>query len=173
MIEKNGPGGVVSDVANGYLGDVGGMAAVLAVILLSITSGDTAFRSARLTVGDYWQKENQSLKKRLLISAVVLSGGIAMSFFDLTTIWTYFGWANQCLATITLWTATFYLKKQDKCFWLTLVPAGFMSSICVAYILYDKIGFRLPLSWSAPIGITVAVMLVIWFLVVHKKTNKA
>jgi len=169
MIAKDGPGGVVSDVANGYLGEIGGMAAVLAVIILSITSGDTAFRSARLTVGDYWQKENQSLKKRLLISIVVLSGGIAMSFFDLTTIWTYFGWANQCLATITLWMATFYLKKEKKCFWLTLVPAGFMSSISVTYILYDKIGFRLPLHLSVIIGVLTAVVLVVWFLLTLKK----
>ena len=162
-IMQSGPGGVVSEVSKGFLGDVGGMLAILAVVVLSITSGDTAFRSARLTIGDYWLKENQTIKKRLLISVVVLSGGIAMSFFNLTTIWTYFGWANQCLATITLWMATFYLKKHNKTFGITLIPAGFMTSICVTYILYDKIGFRLPLDWSESIGIVVAFVLVILF----------
>ena len=168
-IMASGPGGVVSEVSKGFLGDVGGMLAILAVVILSITSGDTAFRSARLTIGDYWLKENQTIKKRLLISVVVLSGGIAMSFFNLTTIWTYFGWANQCLATITLWMATFYLKKHNKCFWLTLVPAGFITSICTAYILYDKIGFRLPLVWSESVGIVVALLLVGLFIIKARK----
>ena len=168
-IMQSGPGGVVSEVSKGFLGDIGGMLAILAVVILSITSGDTAFRSARLTIGDYWLKENQTIKKRLLISIIVLSGGIAMSFFNLTTIWTYFGWANQCLATITLWMATFYLKKHNKCFWLTLIPAGFITSICTAYILYDKIGFRLPLIWSESIGIIVALILVILFIYKTKR----
>ena len=169
VISQSGPGGVVSGVAKGYLGHIGGILAVLSVVLLSITSGDTAFRSARLTIGDYWKKENKSLKKRLAISAVVLSGGIAMSFFDLTTIWMYFGWANQCLATITLWMATFYLYREHKCFWLTIFPAGFMTSVCATYIMYDKIGFRLPLNWSISVGAIVAVILVAWFIIKHKK----
>ena len=92
-----------------------------------------------------------------------------MSFFDLTTIWLYFGWANQCLATITLWMATFYLYKQRKCFWLTLLPAGFMTSVCVTYIMYDKIGFRLPLDWSIIVGAIMAVIAVVWFVIKHKK----
>ena len=169
VIMQSGPGGVVSGVAKGYLGHIGGMLAVLSVVLLSITSGDTAFRSARLTIGDYWQKDSKTLRKRLTISAVVLSGGIAMSFFDVTTIWMYFGWANQCLATITLWMATFYLYKEHKNFWLTLLPAGFMTSVCITYIMYDKIGFRLPLEWSICIGVVVAIILVVWFIFKHKK----
>ncbi|MBP5353314.1 MAG: carbon starvation protein A [Alphaproteobacteria bacterium] len=168
VIVQSGPGGVVSDVAKGYLGTIGGVLAVLSVVLLSITSGDTAFRSARLTIGDYWQKENKSLKKRLLISATVLSGGIAMSFFDLTTIWVYFGFANQLLATVTLWMATFYLHKNQKCFWLTLIPAGFMTSVCTTYIFYDKIGFGLPFNVSVIIGVTVAILLPVIFWIKHR-----
>ncbi|MBO6280907.1 MAG: carbon starvation protein A [Alphaproteobacteria bacterium] len=171
-INHSGPGGVVSEVSKGFLGNVGGMFAIIAVILLSITSGDTAFRSARLTIADYWLKDNQTLKKRILISIFVLSGGIAMSFFDLTVIWTYFGWANQSLATVTLWMATFYLEKHKKCYWLTLVPAGFITSVCVTYILYDKIGFRLPLSLSTAIGTVVAVLCVVSFIFKHYKTHK-
>ena len=169
VIEQSGPGGVVSGVANGYLGTVGGMLAVLSVVLLSITSGDTAFRSARLTIGDYWQKENTSLKKRLSISVVVLSAGIALSFFDLTTIWVYFGWTNQLLATITLWMATFYLYREHKFYWLTLLPAGFMTSVCTTYIMYDKIGFNLPLNLSVIVGAIVSLVLVVSFAIVHRK----
>lgn len=169
VITQSGPGGVVSGVANGYLGVIGGMLAVLSVVLLSITSGDTAFRSARLTIGDYWLKDNTSLKKRLSISVVVLSAGIALSFFDLTTIWVYFGWTNQLLATVTLWMATFYLYCEHKFYWLTLVPAGFMTSVCTTYIMYDKIGFNLPLDLSAIVGAIVALLLVITFVLVHRK----
>lgn len=169
VVVASGPGGVVSDVANGYLGHIGGMLAVLAVVLLSITSGDTAFRSARLTIGDYWTRGKKSFAKRMIISVFVLSGGIAMSFFDLTTIWTYFGWANQCLATITLWMASFYLYSKGKRYWLTLLPAGFMTVVCVTYIMYDKIGFRLPLNWSIIAGVIAAVTAVIWFVVGHRK----
>lgn len=169
VIKQSGPGGVVSDVANGYLGNIGGILAVMAVVLLSITSGDTAFRSARLTIGDYWKKENKTLKKRLLISTIVLSGGIAMSFFNLTTIWTYFGWANQCLATITLWMATFYLYQKKKAFWITLLPAGFMTSVCLTYIMYDKIGFRLPLNISISVGVSIAIVMVCWFVLKHRR----
>lgn len=169
VIEAAGPGGVVSGVANGYLGTVGGILAIMSVVMLSITSGDTAFRSARLAIGDYWKKEDKSLKKRLLISVVVLSGGIAMSFFDLTTIWTYFGWSNQLLATITLWMATFYLYRENRCFWLTLLPAGFMTSVCVTYILYDKIGFRLPLDVSVYAGSGAAICLMVSFIIRHRR----
>lgn len=166
-ILQSGPGGVVSDVATGYLGNIGGMFAVISVILLSITSGDTAFRSARLTIGDYWQKENKSLKKRLLISLAVLSGGIALSFLDLTKIWLYFGWANQLLATVTLWMSTFYLYRKNKCYWLTLLPAGFMTAVCTTYILFDKIGFRLSLDLSLFFGILLAIVMMVCFIIKH------
>jgi len=166
-ILRSGPGGVVSEIAQGFLGNFGGMCAVLAVVILSITSGDTAFRSARLTLGDYWLKKDNTMQKRLLISVLVLGGGIAMSFFDLTVIWTYFGWANQCLATVTLWMATFYLWKHKKFFWITLLPAGFMTSICITYILYDKIGFRLPLNLATIIGVCIALIFIGCFLWKH------
>ena len=169
IISQSGPGGVVSDVANGYLGNIGGIFAVLSVILLSVTSGDTAFRSARLTIGDYWQKDSKSLKKRLLISVVVLSGGIALSFLDLTTVWLYFGWANQLLATITLWMATFYLYREKRYYVITLLPAGFMTAICTAYILQDKIGLRMPSDISNISGAILAVLLVVIFVCYHKK----
>ena len=169
VIQNAGPGGVVTGVANGYLGGIGGALAIMSVVILSITSGDTAFRSARLAIADYWRKEDKTLKKRLIISACVLSGGIAMSFFDLTTIWTYFGWANQLLATITLWMATFYLYREKKWFWLTLLPAGFMTAVCTTYIMFDKIGFRLPLNVSTICGVATGLILVVCFIFKHRK----
>lgn len=109
------------------------------------------------------------MKKHLSISVVVLSAGIALSFFDLTTIWVYFGWTNQLLAIITLWMATLYLYREHKFYWLTLLPAGFMTSVCTTYIMYDKIGFNLPLDLSVIAGASVAVLLVANFAIVHRK----
>ena len=173
VIAASGPGGVVSDVANGYLGRVGGIFAVLAVVLLSVTSGDTAFRSARLAVGDYWNKGEKSFAERMTISVLVLSGGIAISFFDLTALWTYFGWANQCLAVVTLWTASFYLRQNGKRFWIALLPAGFMSTVCVTYIMYDKIGFGLPWKASVAAGIAVSLTAMICFVLFKGKNKKS
>ncbi|MBE6452951.1 MAG: carbon starvation protein A [Alphaproteobacteria bacterium] len=166
-IAQKGPGGVVSEVANSYLGNIGGILAVLAVVLLSITSGDTAFRSARLTIGDYIK--NKGLFSRLIISIVVLSGGIALSFFNLTTIWTYFGWANQCLAMIALWMACCYLKVQKRNYWIVLLPAVFMTSVCVTYILHDKIGLSLPLNSSIIIAVITSLLFMVGFVIRKKK----
>ncbi|MBQ9235327.1 MAG: carbon starvation protein A [Alphaproteobacteria bacterium] len=164
------PGGVVQAVSQSYLGPIGGTLAVLSVVLLSITSGDTAFRSARLTIGDYVLSK-PTLTKRLIISALVLAGGIALSFFDLTTIWTYFGWSNQCLAAFSLWTASFYLSKMHKCPLITLLPATFMSAVCLTYIMYDKIGFGLSLTASSVIGSALALLAATAFLLAkHKKS---
>lgn len=168
-ITNDGPGGVVSQIADGLLGSIGGTFAVLSVIILSITSGDTAFRSARLTIGDYWMKNKKGLSKRMIISTLVLSGGISLSFFDLTVIWTYFGWANQCLAALTLWTACFYLHYHHKPYWLTLIPAWFISAVCISYIMYDKIGFHLSASLSEWTGIICSTILVITFIVFKSK----
>ncbi len=171
-IQSAGPGGVVSEISQNYLGHVGGILAVISVIILSITSGDTAFRSARLTISDYLLKNKTSLSHRLLISACVLSGGIALSFFDLTVIWTYFGWANQTVATIVLWTASFYLRRNQRFYWITLLPAGFMTAVCITYIMYDKIGFRLPISWSSIVGCIVAATCMIAFVVKANRSKK-
>ncbi len=162
-VNNAGPGGVVSEVSQGLLGSIGGSLAILAVVILSITSGDTAFRSARLTIGDYVLVKND-LKKRLLISVLVLSGGIALSMFDLTTIWTYFGWSNQCLATIVLWTASVYLWRNKRCYAITLLPAMFMTAVCVTYIMYDKIGLRLSIDLSCFVGTTIALLAGFFFM---------
>ena len=162
-INLSGPGNVVSEISRSFLGDLGGSLAVLAVVILSITSGDTAFRSARLTVGDYLL-EKPNFVKRLFISILVLGGGVLLSFFDLTTIWMYFGWSNQCLATIVLWTASVYLRKNKRCYVITLLPAMFMSMVCVSYIMYDKIGLNLDINLSCLIGVITGLILGFLFM---------
>lgn len=171
-IKVVGPGGVVAEISKNYLGEIGGILAVMSVIILSVTSGDTAFRSARLTVSDYLLTTKKSFLNRIIISILILSGGVALSFFDLTVIWTYFGWANQCLATIVLWTASFYLLRNHKFYWITLLPGGFMTAVCTTYILYDKIGFSLPITTSTYIGCAFACICLLMFIGYAQKTTK-
>lgn len=132
-IAAGGPGAVVSAISKTYLGEVGSILTVISVVVLSITSGDTAFRSARLNLSDCFNISQSKFSRRILLSVFVLSGGIVLSMFDLTTIWSYFGWANQILASLTLWFCTMYLYKNNKFYYITLIPAIFITSVCVAW----------------------------------------
>lgn len=153
VIDVSGPGGVISEISNTYFGKFGGILTVLSVVFLSITSGDTAFRSARLTIADSF-KFNQGKKlNRLILSSLVLGTGIFLSTIDISELWKYFGWANQTLATIMLWTITVYLKRKKRNYFITLFPALFMTTVCVSYILYMKIGFSLALNTSVICGV--------------------
>lgn len=135
VIEKGGPGLAVSEIAKSYLGEWGAVAVVFSVVLLSITTGDTAFRAARLNISDAFKISQVKLSSRLILSLFVLGGGIALSLFNLTTIWSYFGWANQFLACIILWFCTIYLYKQKRFFYITLIPALFISAVCVTWVV--------------------------------------
>ncbi len=153
-IQKGGPGHVVSEIASNFLGSFGGLLTILSVVILSITSGDTAFRSARLTFADFLKYPQSKIKNRLILSILILSGGILLCFFDLTNIWTYFGWANQVLATLTLWICSLYLARKKKFYWITLLPALFMTAVCTTYISNEKIGFNMPIITAQWIGIS-------------------
>lgn len=172
-INSLGQGGVVSDIAVGLLGKIGGTLTVLSIVILSITSGDTAFRSIRLTIADFAKINQLKIKNRLLLSAVILSLGIFLSRFNLTTLWQYFGWANQALSSLVLWTLTYYLAKKNKFYLITLVPAIFMTAVVVSYIFQVKIGFSFPEHISNTIGIVASLLFLVLFIFVKKtKYNK-
>ena len=145
------------------LSTVGSILTVLSIVVLSITSGDTAFRSARLTLAECFKIPQNQFNKRLIISILVLSAGIVLSFFNLTKLWTYFGWANQCMATITLWVCTIYLAQKQKLYWITLIPASFMSVVCISYILNQKIGLGLSLNSAVLISLLLTALMNIVF----------
>ncbi len=151
---------VVTKVSQSWLGVLGGILAILGVVAAPITSGDTAFRSARLIIADFLHLEQRSMRKRLYIAVplFVLSGlllwyNIADSN-GFNVIWRYFGWANQTLSVFMFWTATVYLvrNKGGLYYLITLIPGLFMTSVCVTFILVDKIGLGLPqilIPWIA------------------------
>jgi len=165
---------VVTKVSKAWLGIVGGILAILGVVAAPITSGDTAFRSARLIVGEYFNLDQKVIRNRLLVGIPLFALAILLLWYNVAdengfnTIWRYFGWANQTLACFTLWCATVWLtiRKVDKLYYLiTLIPACFMTAVTTTYICVDKIGFHMPLSWIPYIAISIFVICVIFYYV--------
>ncbi|MFD3157495.1 carbon starvation protein A [Haloimpatiens sp. FM7330] len=137
---------VVNIVCNTWLGRIGGALAVLGVVACPITSGDTAFRSARLTVADMAKLKQGPIKNRFLISIPLFAVGFILTKVPFDIVWRYFGWANQTLATIVLWAAAMFLANQKKNFWIAAIPATFMTAVCISYIAMAKIGFNLSIN---------------------------
>ena len=157
---------VVVKVSEGWLGILGGILAILGVVAAPITSGDTAFRSARLIVADFLHLPQKPIRNRLIISIPLFILASFLLWYNIAdedgfnVIWRYFGWANQTLAVFMLWTATAYLVKYrgGMSFMLTLLPAAFMTAVCVTYLCVAKIGLNLPVTWNWYIGISTFVL---------------
>ena len=132
---------VVNNISVELLGVFGGALAVLGVVVLPVTSGDTAFRSARLVLADWFHIEQKSIKGRLMLCipvlgiGAILGVGNALGKIDYTIIWRYFSWTNQTLAMIVLWAASMYLFYEKKNYWITAVPATFMSAVSITYFM--------------------------------------
>ena len=164
---------VVSEVSNTLLGaGFGGTLAILGVVVLPITSGDTAFRSARLTIADIFKTSQASVTSRLMIAVPLFLIGAVLSQVNFNIIWRYFGWANQTLAMFMLWTAAVYLGRRGKFHWICSLPATFMTAVCTTYLCYDKIGFGLPYDTANMIGIGSAVVCFIFFMVKGSNMSK-
>ena len=131
----------IYDVCSKTMGGVGIALAMIGVVVCPITSGDTAFRSARLTLADWFKIDQDSYGNRLKLCIPVLGVGAflgignALGFINYTVIWRYFSWTNQTLAMIVLWAASMYLFKEKKNYWITAVPATFMSAVSATYFV--------------------------------------
>lgn len=160
---------VVNIVCNTMLGKVGGILAVFGVVAAPITSGDTCFRSARLTIADSYNINQSKLLKRLLVTIPIFAIAILLTTINFATIWRYFGWSNQVLATVVLWAAAVYMLVEGKKTLFVLIPPMFMTVVVTTYILVAPEGFQLPYMPSLSTGIVVALILGAWFLVFKKK----
>lgn len=157
-IQNGGPGNVVYSSSFGLLGVFGGVLAFLGVVILPITSGDTAFRSSRLILAEYFNMEQKSLQKRLLMALPLFVIGAILTQVDFGIIWRYFGFANQTTAVMMLWTASAYLLRHNKLHWVTTIPAFFMTSVCVTFILNSEtLGFGMPMSVSTALGVVFSI----------------
>ncbi len=165
---SGGASNVVYEISTGVLGVFGGILAIAGVIVCPITSGDTAFRSARLILAESFSLNQKSIKNRLLITIPLLLIGGLLTWFAIVNdngfqvIWRYFSWSNQTLAMIALWVSTAYLMKKGKYRFgslITAIPASFMTAVSITYILMAKEGFRINQTVSYIAGIAVAVVL--------------
>ena len=172
---------VVVKVSENWLGIIGGILAVLGVVAAPVTSGDTAFRSARLIVADFLHLTQKPIRNRLIISIPLFIIAGFLLWYNIAdedgfnVIWRYFGWANQTLAVFMLWTATAYLLKNKKgnAYLITMLPAAFMTSVCTTYLCVAKIGFNMPLSWNCIIGpVAFVLSIAIFYYLKATKTGR-
>ena len=163
------PAILVNDISVGWLGTFGGILAMLGVIAAPITSGDTALRSARLIAADFLHISQKKIRNRVLVSLPIFALAWLVMMLDFEVLWRYFAWCNQTLAVFTLWALTVWLARERKCYWITFVPALFMTLVTVTYILFAREGFRLPYGIS--LGAAFVVTLVITVLFVRFKRS--
>ncbi|MGL4472998.1 MAG: carbon starvation CstA family protein [Shewanella sp.] len=165
------PANVVYEASTGLLGVVGGFMAVLGVIILPITSGDTAFRSARLILAEFFQMSQLEVGKRLMLALPLFALGGILTQVDFGVIWRYFGVANQATAVMMLWTASAYLLRHNKLHWICTIPAMFMTTVVITFMLNSAtLGAGLPMTISTVAGIVTT--LVITALIVVKTRGK-
>lgn len=169
--------GIVNLVCNSWLGVFGSILAILGVVAAPITSGDTALRSARLIIADFIHLEQKSIRKRLYVCIPMFAAVIALLVWQMENpqgfdvIWSLFGWSNQTLSVFTLWAITVYLAQQRKCYWITLLPALFMTVVCTTYILIAPEGFDLSFTAGLAGGLTLMALFAVIFMK-YKNTIK-
>ncbi len=175
---ENNAAVVVDAVTKEWLGAVGGILAVLGVIAAPITSGDTAFRSARLMVADFLHMEQKSISKRLMICIPMFLIAIGILIYSMKDqdgfdmIWRYFAWSNQTLAVFTLWALSIYMLQKKKPYVITLLPALFMTMVCATYIFVAPEGFGLSYSVSLLIGSIVTLICLVLFWISRQRVRK-
>lgn len=150
---ETAPTTVVGMVANNLLGSVGGLIAIIGVIVLPITSGDTALRSLRLMVADAIGYDQTKKVNRLILSSVIFVLVLAILIFakmnanGFNILWRYFAWSNQTISIFAFAMIAIYLMHNKKPYIMALVPGMFYTFIISSFILNAKIGFNIP--WTA------------------------
>lgn len=168
------PSGVVYEISTGLMGKIGGLLAVIGVVICPISSGDTSFRGARLLLGEILRKDFSKLKQRLGISVVVLSFGAVLTQIDFNFLWRYFSWTNQTLAAVVLWGLTAYLlEKAKKNIYsiVTALPAAFMTAVTSTYILMAREGLKLSYCIAYPVGIAIMLISIIVYIYFYRRKN--
>ncbi|GAE25503.1 carbon starvation protein A [Halalkalibacter wakoensis JCM 9140] len=172
LIDQGGAGLVVSEVAFTLLGAIGGTLAVLGVIVLPITSGDTAFRSARMIIADYIKVPQLKITSRLWIALPLFVISFILTTMDFTLLWRYFGVTNAAISGIALFVGAMYLAIQYKFHWVATIPAIFMTMVSLTFIFSAPIGFGLPMS-TAYVAATVGTIIILALFAYKLKLNRA
>ena len=167
-INMGTPSKVVYDSATQMLGYFGGILAVLGVVVLPITSGDTSFRAARLIIAEFFKIDQKSLVKRLMIAVPLFVVGFIITKLDFQVLWRYFGWANQTTAMVMLWTAAAYLYRYHKFHWICTIPAIFMTMVSATFLAYAKIGLGLAYDTAVWVGVGLTALATVCFFTMLK-----
>lgn len=173
IISEGTAAAAVSEITMTLLGTVGGTIAVLGVIILPITSGDTAFRSLRMVIADYVGLAQRKLSSRFIITIPIFAISIGLMFVDFNILWRYFTWANQVTAVIALFVSTSYLFLKERNYLVTLVPGSLMLYLVFLYLLTEPIGFNLGMSISYYLsaGLTGLILFLFYRTVTQMKNN--
>jgi len=161
----NKPAVVVDAITREWLGQVGGVLALLGVVAAPLSTGDTALRSARLMTSEFIKLDQHSIKNRLLIAVPLFLLTFLLLLVDFDVIWRYFAWWNQTLAMFTLWAITVYLARYKRLYVVSLLPAVFMTAVTLTYILLAPEGLALPSPLAYSLGISVSVLLLVLFFI--------
>ena len=161
---NNNAAWAVNEISGTTLGVVGGILTVLGVVAAPITSGDTAFRSARLIIADIFHIEQRTKWKRLAVCLPIFAMGIGLTFVNFDIVWRYFSWTNQTLATIVLWCIVVYLFREKRNYWIALLPAIFMTFICSSFVFVSEQFIGLGTTPMAYIGGGVVALLISGFV---------
>ncbi len=162
----------VDVISKTTLGRVGGILALLGVVAAPISTGDTAFRSARLIVADFLGMEQRSFLKRLYICIPLFIVGFVITQLEFGVVWRYFAWANQTLAVATLWAITVYLFRRRKNIYISLVPAVFMTFICSGYLFTSPQMIGLPRPLGMTLAAVTALVTLVYFIVLFRKNER-
>ena len=173
LADMGNPAVVVSTLCSSWMGRIGAILAILGVVAAPITSGDTALRSARLMAADFLHFPQNKLWKRLALSLPIFVVCGMLLFIDFNVLWRYFAWSNQTLAFMTLWAVSVWLARKGRSFWITLLPAMFMTVVCTSYILVAPEGFQLPLCVGIVSGLVFMCLLtaLLGYWLVRRRSN--
>ncbi|MFC4319982.1 carbon starvation CstA family protein [Litchfieldia salsa] len=165
-LAAGGPSGVVNEISTTLLGTIGGILAIFGVIILPITTGDTALRSSRMILTDVLAKffKMDNKWKILLVTIPVSIPALFLATIDYTFLWRYVGWTNQVVASVMLWTATMYLLKSHKFHWICGIPALFMTGVVCTYIFFAPEGLSMPYQQSMVIGFSLTLLVTFWYI---------
>lgn len=174
---------VVYNICQTSMGKIGSILALVGVIICPVSSGDTAYRSARLTLADWFKFDQSKIRNRLILTVILLAAGSVICFVDYNIVWRYFSWSNQTLAMIALWTVSVYLRKNNRKYLITAVPAAFMSAVSVTYfisapeclgILWGTLGVEYGIYYKVAVaaGIAAALAFSVLFVAKGKKNQK-
>jgi len=163
---------VVDKISKTWLGKFGGILALIGVVAAPITSGDTAFRSGRLIVSDYFKVSQKKISKRLLVAVPLFIIGFILLQINFDIIWRYFAWCNQTIAACTLWVITVALFKSNRFYFITLIPAIFMTMVVSAYILIAPEGLHLSQYLTIVLSSAFTLAIVLWFVMWARRSKQ-